>query len=86
MFYSILTLSKMPERRGHFSEIKRSIPGISQRMLTATLRNLERYGILQREIFAKLDPMKEIGVWIVGNWSTIRSSRTEFDNRLRLGK
>jgi DNA-binding HxlR family transcriptional regulator len=93
----ILTLSKMSQQRGRFSEIKRSIPGISQRMLTATLRNLERDGILQREMFAEvpprveyqltelgvsiLNPMKEIVVWIEGNWSTIRSSRTEFDNR-----
>lgn len=94
----ILTLARMPEKRGRFSEVKKNIPGISQRMLTATLRNLERDGILQREMFAEvpprveyqltelgasiLNPMKEIVVWIEGNWSTIRSSREQFDNRL----
>ena len=94
----ILTVAQMPERRGRFSELKKRIPGISQRMLTATLRNLERDGILKREMFAEvpprveyqltdlgasiLSPMKEIVVWIEGNWSTIRSSREEFDNRL----
>lgn len=93
----ILTLAKMPFQRGRFSEVKKSIPGISQRMLTATLRNLERDGILKREMFAEvpprveyqltelgtsiLNPMKEMVVWIEGNWSTIRTSRDEFDAR-----
>ena len=93
----ILTLAKMPNQRGRFTEVKKNIPGISQRMLTATLRNLERDGILKREMFAEvppkveyqltdlgtsiLNPMKEIVVWIEGNWSTIRTSRDEFDNR-----
>lgn len=93
----ILTLAKMPNQRGRFTEVKKNIPGISQRMLTATLRNLERDGILKREMFAEvppkveyqltslgssiLNPMKEIVIWIEGNWSTIRTSRDEFDNR-----
>lgn len=93
----ILTLARMPEKRGRFTELKKSIPGISQRMLTATLRNLERDGILKREMFAEvpprveyeltelgtsiLSPMKEIVVWIEGNWSTIRNSREQFDNK-----
>lgn len=93
----ILTLSQMPERRGRFSEVKKRIPGISQRMLTATLRNLERDGILSREMFAEvpprveyqltdlgasiLNPMKEIVVWIEANWSTIKTSRDQFDSR-----
>lgn len=93
----ILTLAKMPEQRGRFSEVKKNIPGISQRMLTATLRNLERDGILKREVFAEvpprveyeltelgasiLNPMKEIVVWIEGNWSTIKTSRDQFDTR-----
>jgi len=93
----ILTLAKMPERRGRFTEVKKNIPGISQRMLTATLRNLERDGLLKREVFAEvpprveyqltelgasiLNPMQEIVVWIEGNWSTIRSSRDQFDGR-----
>lgn len=93
----ILTLARMPENRGRFSELKKSIPGISQRMLTATLRNLERDGILKREMFAEvpprveyeltdlgtsiLNPMREIVIWIEGNWSTIRTSREQFDNR-----
>jgi DNA-binding HxlR family transcriptional regulator len=93
----ILTLARMPEKRGRFSELKKNIPGISQRMLTATVRNLERDGILKREMFAEvpprveyeltelgtsiLNPMKEIVVWIEGNWSTISNSREIFDEK-----
>jgi len=41
----LLILEGMPGRRARFSALKRSIPGISQRMLTATVRNLERDGV-----------------------------------------
>jgi DNA-binding HxlR family transcriptional regulator len=91
----ILTLARMPEERARFSELKRSLPDISQRMLTATLRNLERDGLISREMFAEvpprveyqltdlglsiLNPMREIVKWIEGNWGTIKTSRVVFD-------
>lgn len=93
----ILTLARMPEERARFSELKRSMPDISQRMLTATLRNLERDGLISREMFAEvpprveyqltdlglsiLNPMKEIVKWIEGNWGTIKTSRAVFDEK-----
>jgi len=93
----ILTLARMPEERARFSELKRSMPDISQRMLTATLRNLERDGLISREMFAEvpprveyqltdlglsiLNPMREIVTWIEGNWSTIKTSRAVFDSK-----
>ena len=46
----ILILEGMPARRARFSALKRSIPGISQRMLTATVRNLDRDGMVTRHI------------------------------------
>jgi DNA-binding HxlR family transcriptional regulator len=91
----IITLARMPNERARFSELKRSLPDISQRMLTATLRNLERDGLLSREMFAEvpprveyqltplglsiLNPMREIVKWIEGNWTTIIASREVFD-------
>ena len=50
----IAMLEQRPTQRARFSELKRSIPGISQRMLTATLRSLERDGLLSREIFPEV--------------------------------
>lgn len=93
----ILTLARMPKERARFSELKRSLPDISQRMLTATLRNLERDGLISREMFAEvpprveyqltelgvsiLNPMREIVNWIEGNWTTIITSREVFDQK-----
>lgn len=51
--YVVSTLGPGPHR---FSEIKRSIEGISQRMLTVTLRGLERDGILTRTVYAVMPP------------------------------
>src|SRR6266487_3972021 len=42
-----------------FSDLKPSIPGISQRMLTATVRNLEREAILTRHVYAEVPPRVE---------------------------
>ncbi len=44
----LFILKGRPAFRGRFSDLKRAIPGISQRMLTATVRNLERDGMLTR--------------------------------------
>src|SRR5215470_2158089 len=47
------TLGSGPKR---FSELKRSIAGISQKVLTANLRSLERDGILARTVYAVMPP------------------------------
>jgi DNA-binding HxlR family transcriptional regulator len=93
----ILILEGMPQRRGRFSDLKRSIPGISQRMLTATVRNLERDGMLTRHVYAEvpprveyeltalgrglMDPVHGLVTWLQSNWPVIRTSRDRFDAR-----
>jgi DNA-binding HxlR family transcriptional regulator len=93
----IFMLEGMPARRGRFSDLKRSIPGISQRMLTATVRNLERDGMLTRHVYAEVPPRVEyeltalgrgltqpvLGLvsWLQSNWPVIRSARDRFDAR-----
>ena len=52
--FLILSLAQLPGERARFSEIERAIPGISQRMLTLTLRTLERDGLLTRELFPEV--------------------------------
>ncbi len=49
----IVSLDKAPHRKARFSELEKSIPGISQRMLMVTLRNLERDGLLTRQIYPR---------------------------------
>jgi DNA-binding HxlR family transcriptional regulator len=91
----IVTLEAAPKQRRRFSELKKSVPGISQRMLTTTLRNLERDGLLTRHLFPEIpprveyeltalgknlmSPIGELVQWIRGNWSTITNARREFD-------
>ena len=48
--WSVLIISRLGEGPRRFNEIKRMIGGISQRMLTLTLRNLERDGLVSRTV------------------------------------
>ena len=68
----IFILKGRPAFRGRFSELKRSIPGISQRMLTATVRNLERDGMLTRHVYAEVPPRVEYELTPLGQ----RADRT----------
>jgi DNA-binding HxlR family transcriptional regulator len=87
-----MMLAKGPTR---FNELKRSIGGISQRMLTLTLRGLERDGLVTRTIFPTIPPRVDyeltdlghslrvpidaLGRWAFTHLDTIEHSRTEFD-------
>ena len=95
----IVTLSRKPNRRARFSELQKAVDGISQRMLTTTLRQLERDGLLSREVFPEvpprveyeltnlglslLEPMRSLVHWIGSNWDLIKQARVGFDNRAR---
>ena len=95
----VVMLAKTPNHRALFSELQRMVDGISQRMLTTTLRNLERDGFLTREVFPEvpprveyeltalgltlLRPMQELVDWIGRNWNSIKKAREHFDKRAR---
>ena len=49
-----------------FNELKRTIDGVSQRMLTLTLRNLERDGLVTRTIFPEIPPRVEYSLTELG--------------------
>ncbi|HUC75207.1 MAG TPA: helix-turn-helix domain-containing protein [Vicinamibacterales bacterium] len=93
----IAMLEEQPTQRARFSELKRAVPGISQRMLTATLRSLERDGLLTRDVYAEvpprveyeltplgkrfMQPVRALVAWLQLNWPTIRAARDTFDRR-----
>lgn len=85
-------LGKGPRR---FSELKRGIEGISQRMLTLTLRGLERDGLVTRTVTPSipprvdyeltelgrslLGPVNALGQWAIVNRETVDAARQAFD-------
>jgi DNA-binding HxlR family transcriptional regulator len=84
----IYALSRGVRRHG---ELKRMIGGISQKMLTQTLRSLERDGIVRRRVYAVvpprvdytltplgktlLDPLRSICRWAEGHLPEVRAAR-----------
>ena len=88
----IVTLADGPRR---FNELKRVIGGISQRMLTLTLRGLERDGHVTRTIFPTIPPrvdyeltdlgrglikpLQALGQWALAHVPDVESARAKFD-------
>jgi DNA-binding HxlR family transcriptional regulator len=80
-----------------FNEIKRKIDGISQRMLTLTLRGLERDGLVTRTVFPTVpprvdyeltdlgrglwQPVEALGEWAMEHRTEIEEARARFDGR-----
>lgn len=55
--WSVMVVAQLGQNRTmRFSQLRRAVDGISQRMLTLTLRNLERDGLVKRTIFAQVPP------------------------------
>ena len=83
--------------RARFSELERAVPGISQRMLSSTLKKLERDGLVIRELFPEvpprveyeitdlgkslLRPTQELVNWAKANWEQVREAQSRYDAR-----
>lgn len=57
--WSSLLLMALGARNHRFGELKRAVPDISQRMLTQSLRDLQRDGLISRHVFATVPPSVE---------------------------
>jgi len=93
--WSVLIVSRLGDGPRRFNELKRTIGGISQRMLTLTLRNLERDGLITRTVFptvpprvdyeltalgkSLLVPVSALGDWAIRNRGRIEDARQKFD-------
>lgn len=93
--WSVLIVSRLGEGPRRFNELKRTIGGISQRMLTLTLRNLERDGLITRTVFptvpprvdyaltslgrSLLVPVSALGDWALKNRPKIEDAQRAFD-------
>ena len=94
--WSTLMLEALSNRPYRFGELRRMIPDISQRMLTQTLRDLQRDGYIEREVFPTKPPsveyrMTDLGHslyctlalllnWAEENHDLVRAARLRFDS------
>ena len=96
--WSLIVIGTLRDRVLRFTELRRLIPAISQRMLTLTLRQLERDGLISRTVHAEVPPRVEyrltrrggtlvavaisLAEWSVENFPGIEDSRREYDARV----
>ncbi|MBO2010174.1 helix-turn-helix transcriptional regulator [Siccationidurans soli] len=57
--WKLLILHKLEPQKRRFSELKKTLPHITDRMLTLQLRELERDGLISRTVFAEVPPRVE---------------------------
>ena len=96
--WSLLILNELCERPSRFSELRRAIPQVTQKSLTATLRRLERNGIIERCVLSTRPvaveyritplgktlraPVEVILEWAVANMAEIARARQDFDREV----
>nr|AIA10694.1 HxlR-like helix-turn-helix [uncultured bacterium] len=68
--WKILILFALSEGVKRFNELRRLVPGVTQRMLTAQLRELEEQHIVKRTIFAQIPPKVEYELSDIGKTLT----------------
>lgn len=64
--WTLLIVTTLERGRLRFTDLQRQVPGISQRMLTLTLRNLERDGLVSRTVYAEVPPRVEYALTPTG--------------------
>ena len=93
--WTLLVLVALAAQPHRFSQLHRAIPDISKRMLTQTLRELERDGLIDREVFptkppsvryslsllgrSVLPPLAGLVSWAEDSYGAIRAARQRFD-------
>lgn len=95
--WTVLVVDQLGEGARRFNELRRQIGGVSQRMLTLTLRNLERDGLVSRTVtpsvpprvdYALTDlgrsmliPVRALGMWAQAHIAQMDEARARYDGR-----
>src|SRR5881392_3186363 len=95
--WTVLVVTVLGEGPKRFNELRRALGSISQRMLTLTLRGLERDGLVTRTVFPTIPrrveyeltdlgrglskPVEALGRWAIAHQAEIEKARTRFDAR-----
>lgn len=94
--WSVLVVMMLGEKSLRFNELRREIGGVSQKMLSSTLRNLERDGFVSRTVTPTvpprvdyaltplgrelLNPVAALGEWAMANTDRIDEARNRYDS------
>jgi DNA-binding HxlR family transcriptional regulator len=95
--WTVLIVGALEEKTKRFGELRREVGGVSQKMLTQTLRGLERDGVVVRTVYASVPPkveysltqlgrtlvrmLEEIREWSEHNIEDVLKARDDFDHR-----
>ena len=93
--WTVLVVSTLADGPRRFNELRREIPSVSQRMLTLTLRNLERDGLVSRTVTPTIPPrvdyeltglghslqkpISALADWALANVAAIHEAQARFD-------
>ena len=93
--WTVLVVSNLGDGPKRFNELRKALGSISQRMLTLTLRGLERDGLVTRTAYptipprvdyeltklgrSLLDPVNELSLWARKHRAAMEDARTRFD-------
>ena len=93
--WSVLIVSTLGDGPRRFNELRREIPSVSQRMLTLTLRNLERDGLVSRTVTPSIPPrvdyeltplgrslegpIGQLQQWALDNVGAIHAAQARYD-------
>jgi DNA-binding HxlR family transcriptional regulator len=93
--WSVMIIGYLDRKTMRFNELRHAIGGISQRMLTLTLRNLERDGLVTRTVYPEIPPRVEYALtdlgrtlteplgalwdWAAAHQDEVKASRAAYD-------
>ena len=94
--WTVMIVGRLAKGTMRFGELRREILGVSQKMLTQTLRGLERDGLVTRQVFATIPPkveysltplgrtlikvLEQIRGWAEGNIEAVLAAQKAFDS------
>jgi len=95
--WTVLTVNGLGDGPRRYSDLRRAIPGVSQRMLTLTLKNLERDGLVRRTVTpsapprvdyeltalggSMLEPVRALGAWAQAHIPQMDAARAAYDGK-----
>jgi DNA-binding HxlR family transcriptional regulator len=98
--WSVLVIALLSNGPKRFSELRRNVEGVSQRMLTLTLRGLERDGLVKRTVYPTVpprvdyeltklgrtlrQPIQALAKWADKHRTAVQEARARYDERARV--